>query len=115
MPSKPVVLINVLKVESKKQEALITFLKQNINTVVHALDGWKTSRPITAADGATVIIYSEWETPAAFEAMRNAPRMKAYFPKIRKLASVDSIIGATALSESPRGAARQVSFPHSSK
>jgi quinol monooxygenase YgiN len=101
MPSKPVVLINVLKVESKRQEALIALLKQNIDTVVRTLDGWKTSRLIAAADGATVVIYSVWETPAAFEAMRNDPRMKACFPKILELASVDSIVGATVLSESP--------------
>ena len=43
MPSKPVVLINVLKVESKNEEALIALLKQNIDTVVRTLDGWKTS------------------------------------------------------------------------
>ncbi|MEO8998118.1 MAG: antibiotic biosynthesis monooxygenase family protein [Rhodanobacter sp.] len=101
MPSKPVVLINVLKVESKEQEALIALLKQSIDTVVRTLDGWKTSRLIAAADGATVVIYSEWETPAAFEAMRNDPRMKAYFPKILELTSVDSTMGATVLSESP--------------
>jgi hypothetical protein len=33
--------------------------------------------------------------------MRNDPRMKAYFPKILELASVDSIMGATVPSESP--------------
>ncbi len=101
MSGKPVVLINVLKVESKNQEALLALLKQNIDVVVRTLDGWKTSRLIAAADGASVIIYSEWETPAALEAMRNEPRMKTYFPKILALASVDSIMGATVLSESP--------------
>ena len=101
MPSRPFVLINVLKVESKKQEALIAVLKQNIDTVVRTLDGWKTSRLIAAADGAAIVIYSEWETTAAVEAMRNDPRMKACFPKILEFASVDSIVGATVLSESP--------------
>jgi quinol monooxygenase YgiN len=101
MPSQPVVLINVLKVESKKQEALIALLKQNIDTVVHTLDGWKGSRLIAGADSANVVIYSEWETPAAVEAMRNDPRMKAYFPQILELASIDSIMGATVLSDSP--------------
>lgn len=101
MSGKPVVLINVLKVGSNNQEALLALLKQNIDVVVRTLDGWKTSRLIAAADGASVIIYSEWETPAALEAMRNEPRMKIYFPKILALASVDSIMGATVLSESP--------------
>jgi len=99
--SKPVVLVNVLKVEAKQQEALIALLKQNIDTVVRTLDGWRTSRLIAAADGASVVIYSEWETPAAVQAMRNDPRMKAYFPKIQGLASIESISGATVLSASP--------------
>jgi quinol monooxygenase YgiN len=101
MSNKPVILINALKVEPPKQAALIALLKQNIDTVIRTLNGWKTSRLIAGADGASVVIYSEWETAAAVEAMRNDPRMKAYFPKILELASVDSIMGATVLSESP--------------
>jgi hypothetical protein len=42
---------------------------------------------------------SEWETPAAVEAMRSDPRMKAYFPMIIELASLDSIVGSAVLSE----------------
>jgi len=38
-------------------------------------------------------------TPAAVEAMRSDPRMKAYFPKILELASLDSIMGPAVLSE----------------
>jgi quinol monooxygenase YgiN len=100
MSDESVILINLLKVEPAKQDALITLLKQNIDTVVSALGGWKTSRLIAARDGASVAIYSEWETPAAVEAMRDDPRMKACFPKILALASVDSILGAAVLSKS---------------
>lgn len=99
MSGEPVILINLLKVEPGKQEALIALLKQNIETVVSALDGWKTSRLIAARDGASVIIYSEWETPAAVEAMRSDPRMKACFPKILELASFNSILGEAVMSE----------------
>lgn len=87
------ILINHLKVEPSRQEALLALLKQNIETVVSALDGWKSSRLIAARDGASVIIHSEWETLAAVEAMRNDPRMRAYFPKILELASFDSTVG----------------------
>ena len=69
--------------------------------MVSTLAGWKSTRLIAARDGANVVIYSEWETPAAVEAMRDDPRMKAYFPKILALASVDSILGAAVLSKSP--------------
>jgi quinol monooxygenase YgiN len=98
MSNKPAILINVLKVEPEKQEALMVLLKQNIDAVVRTLDGWQSSRLIAAADRTSVVIYSEWHTPAAIDAMRNDPRMKAYLPKILALASIDSLLGATVLS-----------------
>jgi quinol monooxygenase YgiN len=103
MSDESVILINLLKVKPGKQDALIALLKQNTDTVVRTLHGWKTTRLIAAKDGAGVVIYSEWETPAAVEAMRSDPRMKAYFPKIIELASLDSIVGSAVLSETRRG------------
>ena len=98
MSDDSVILINLLKVTPGKQDALIALLKQNIDTVIRTLHGWKATRLIAAEDGAGVVIYSEWETPAAVEAMRSDPRMKAYFPKIAELASLDSIVGSAVLS-----------------
>jgi len=103
MADASVILINLLKVKPGKQEALIALLKQNTDTVIRTLQGWKTTRLIAAEDGAGVVIYSEWESPAAIEAMRSDPRMKAYFPKIIELASLDSIMGSAVLSETLRG------------
>lgn len=99
MSDEPVILINLLKVEPGKQKALIALLKQNTDTVIRTLRGWKTTRLIAAKDGASVVIYSEWETLAAVEAMRGDPRMKAYLPKLTELASLDSIVGAAVLSQ----------------
>jgi quinol monooxygenase YgiN len=101
MADTSVTLVNLLKVKSGKQDALIALLKQNIDTVIRTLHGWKATRLIAAKDGAGVVIYSEWESPAAIEAMRSDPRMKAYFPRIAELASLDSITGSVVLSETP--------------
>ncbi len=98
MSDEPVILINLLKVEPGKQEALIALLKQNTGTVIRTLDGWKATRLIAAKNGVSVVIYSEWESPAAVEAMRNDPRMQAYFPKISALASLESMVGSAVLS-----------------
>jgi quinol monooxygenase YgiN len=103
MSDESVILINLLKVRPGKQDALIALLKQNTDTVIRTLHGWKTTRLIAAKDGAGVVIYSEWETAAAVEAMRSDPRMKAYFPEIIELASLDSILGSAVLSETRRG------------
>ena len=101
MSDESVILINLLKVKLGKQDALIALLKQNIDTVIRTLPGWKTTRLIAAKDGAGVVIYSEWQTPEAVEAMRNDPRMKAYFPRIAELASLDSMAGSAVLSAIP--------------
>ena len=77
MSDESVILINLLKVEPEKRDALIALLKQNTDTVIRTLPGWKTTRLIAARDGAGVVIYSEWESAAAVEAMRSDPRMRA--------------------------------------
>jgi len=89
----------VLKVKSGKQAALVALLQRNIETVIRTLDGWRATRLIATKDGASVIIYSEWETAAAIEAMRNDPRMKAYFPQILEIATLDSMMGETVFSD----------------
>ena len=99
MSDESVILINLLKVKPGKQDALIALLKQNTDTVVRTLRGWKATRLIAAKDGAGVVIYSEWENSTAVEAMRSDPRMKAYFPKITELASLDSMMGSAVLHE----------------
>ena len=101
MRDEPVILINLLKVKSENQEALIALLKQNTETVIRTLDGWRTTRLIAAKDGAGVVIYSEWESPAAVEAIRGDPRMKAYFPKIVELAILESVVGSEVFSLTP--------------
>jgi len=99
MSDESVILINLMKVKPGKQDALIALLKQNTDTVIRTLQGWKRTRLIAAKDGAGVVIYSEWESPAAVEAMRSDPRMKAYLPKIAELASLDSMVGSAVFSE----------------
>ena len=103
MSDQSIILINLLKVNPENQDALIALLKQNTETVIRTLPGWKTTRLIAAGDGAGVVIYSEWESAAAVEAMRNDPRMQACFPKVIELASLDSIVGSAVLSETRCG------------
>lgn len=101
MNTKPVILINLLKVEPGNQAALLALLERNIDTVIKTLAGWRATRLIAARDGASVIIYSEWTTPADVEAMRTDARMQAYFPHISELASLESVLGEMVLSAEP--------------
>ncbi len=94
MSNESVILINLLKSQPGKQEALFALLKENTEAVIRTLQGWKTTRLIAAKDGSGVAIYSEWDTPADVAAMRVDPRMRAYFPSIAELASLESMLGS---------------------
>ena len=48
MAEESVTLINLLKAKPGKQDALLALLKQNAETVIRALQGWKTSRLMAA-------------------------------------------------------------------
>jgi quinol monooxygenase YgiN len=99
MSDEPVILINLLKVDPANQDALLALLQQNTEGVIRTLRGWKATRLIASKDGAGVVIYSEWQSPADVDAMRADPRMQAYFPKIAALATLDSVIGSAVFSE----------------
>ena len=100
MSDDSVILINLLKAKPGKQEPLLALLRENTETVIRTLQGWKSTRLIAGKDGSAVVIYSEWESAAAVEAMRADPRMKAYFPKFGELSSLESVTGASVFSES---------------
>lgn len=99
MSNETVILVNVLKPEPAKQAALIELLEKNTLEVVSSLKGWVSTRLIVSSDGASVIIYSEWATPDDIVAMRSDERMMAYFPRIRELASFESMQGHVVLSK----------------
>lgn len=89
-------LLNILTVDPVKQTQLLEMLRENVDTVIHTLDGWISTRLIASADGKRVVIHSQWRNAAAVAAMRSDPRMVAYFPKLAALASFDSIVGEIA-------------------
>ncbi len=94
----PVTLVNILLVPSEKQQALVDLLRENTETVIRTLKGWIGTDLIAGADGEHVIIHSRWETQADVAAMRQDPRMTAYFPRIAALASLKSIMGEVVVS-----------------
>jgi quinol monooxygenase YgiN len=90
-------LINILTVEAKNQQKLIELLRDNTENVVSRLDGWISTSFIAARDQCRVVIYSQWHDLAAVEAMRANPEMRAYFPRIAALATLDGFAGDAVL------------------
>jgi len=89
-------LVNTLTCEPANQAALLDLLRENIDTVIVTLDGWRATSLIAAADGTRVTIVSQWRDAAAVGAMQADARMQAYFPQIAALAAFDSTAGALA-------------------
>lgn len=86
-------LVNVLTCDPRDQEKLLSLLRENIDTVITTLGGWRSTTLIAAPDGDRVIIVSQWRDSAAITSMQNDARMQAYFPKIAALAAFDSTPG----------------------
>jgi quinol monooxygenase YgiN len=86
-------LVNVFTVEPENQQKLIELLQENTGNVICGLDGWISTSLIAAKDGRRVAIYSQWRDLASVAAMRANPDMKAYFPKIAAIATLDSLAG----------------------
>ena len=89
-------LVNVLTCDPANQAALVDLLRQNIDTVIVTLDGWRSTSLVVARDGARVVILSQWRDPAAVSAMQGDARMQAYFPRIAALAALDYVAGDVA-------------------
>jgi len=87
-------LVNVLTCDPASQAALVELLRENIDTVIMTLDGWRSTSLVAAEDGTRVVIISQWRNPVAVAAMQGDSRMKAYFPKIAALAAFASTSGA---------------------
>jgi hypothetical protein len=86
-------LVNVLTCDPSDQTKLLNLLRENLDTVISTLDGWRSTTLVAAPDGVRVIIVSQWRDSASITSMQNDARMQAYFPRIAALAAFDSTPG----------------------
>jgi quinol monooxygenase YgiN len=86
-------LVNVLTCDPSDQAKLLGLLRENIDNVIAALAGWRSTTLVAAPDGVRVIIISQWRDSSSITCMQNDARMQAYFPKIAALAALDSTPG----------------------
>jgi quinol monooxygenase YgiN len=87
-------LVNVLTCDPASQATLLELLRENIDTVIMTLDGWRSTSLVAAGDGTRVVIISQWRDPEAVAAMQADARMRAHFPRIAVLAAFASTSGA---------------------
>ncbi len=95
----PTTLVNIVTVRSTSSQAdVLASLRHNTESVIMTLKGWISTTLVASNDGAKVVIYSQWDSAEAIEAMRTDARMMAYFPHINELATFDSMVGTIVMS-----------------
>ena len=85
-PDTPLVtLTNVFTVPPEDQQRLITLWQQATDDIIRHLPGFISANIHASPDGTKVINYAQWESPEAFNAMRENPQTSAL---LRELAQI---------------------------
>ena len=90
----------MLTCDPANQAALVDLLRQNTDSVIATLDGWRSTSLVAAQDSTRVVIISQWRDLAAVREMQGDVRMKAYFPRVAALATLVSVAGNVAYARS---------------
>ena len=84
-------LINIFTVEPDNRQTLIELLKEGTETWISTLAGFLSASFHTSKDGRRVVIYGQWTSADAIDAMRQHPNMEPYRQRIDALAQMEVI------------------------
>jgi quinol monooxygenase YgiN len=85
-------LINVFTVAPEKQQQLITLLVEATEQTMKDLPGFVSANLHRSLDGKKVVNYAQWESAAAFEAMRSNPKAIPHMQAAAALATFEPIL-----------------------
>jgi quinol monooxygenase YgiN len=84
-------LINVFDVEPKHQEELIKILKGGTETLLSKQPGYVSAAIHQSRDGKHAVVYSQWRSQQALQAVRAHPALQQYFARVREIATFEPI------------------------
>jgi quinol monooxygenase YgiN len=84
-------LINVFTVDPGHQDQLVTLLTDATETTMKRLPGFISANIHRSLDGSKVVNYAQWESKAAFDAMRANPEAAPHMKAAAALAKFDPI------------------------
>jgi len=84
-------LINVFTVEQQKQQQLVTLLIEATEQTMKHMPGFVSANIHRSVDGKKVVNYAQWESMAAFEAMRKNPQAIPHMQAAAALAQFEPI------------------------
>lgn len=85
-------LINVFTVEPEKQRELVTLVIEATNSTMKHMPGFVSANIHRSLDGKRVVNYAQWESMAAFEAMRKDPKASSHMQAAAALAQFEPIL-----------------------
>jgi quinol monooxygenase YgiN len=85
-------LINVFTVDPGQQDELVTLLTNATEETMKHLPGFVSANIHRSLDGSRVVNYAQWESKAAFEAMRANPEAIPHMKAAAALAEFDPIL-----------------------
>ena len=85
-------LINVFTVEPEKQQKLVTQLIEATEQTMKHMPGFVSANIHRSLDGKKVVNYAQWESMAAFEAMRKNPKAAPHMQAAAALAPFEPIL-----------------------
>ncbi len=85
-------LINVFTVEPAKQQELVRLLIEATDKTMKRLPGFVSANIHRSLDGKKVVNYAQWESMAAFEAMRKDPGAAPHMQAAAALAQFEPIL-----------------------
>lgn len=85
-------LINVFSVAPDKQNELVSLLVEATEKTMKHAPGFVSANIHRSFDGKKVVNYAQWESMAAFEAMRKDPAAAAHMKAAAGLAQFEPIL-----------------------
>ena len=90
--SRLLTLINVFTVETEKQQKLVKLLIEATEQTMKYMPGFVSANIHRSLDGTKVVNYAQWESLAAFEAMRQNPLAIPHMQAAAALAAFEPIL-----------------------
>lgn len=90
--SNVLTLINVFTVKKEDQRKLVSLLSEATDQTMKHLPGFVSASIHRSLDGEKVVNYAQWESIAAFEAMRKDPKAIPHMEAAAALARFEPIL-----------------------
>jgi quinol monooxygenase YgiN len=85
----PVTLINVFTVDPAKQDELVDLLARATEASVRHAPGFISARLHRSLDGTKVTMYAQWQSPEAYQALREDPGSRPYLERALAIATFE--------------------------